>query len=224
MPARLIALLFLATSMGNVLGVMWTKPFLMPLLLAWALTIMYSQRLSGAWRLWLVAALFSAWLGDIALMVTGETWFLIGLGAFAAAQIFYIVMFHSIPGIDLVRAWKIAVIPYLCYWVLMNFLITPGDLRVPVLIYSALILGMAISALNSALRFPSPWRFLPALGAASFVVSDTLIALEEFNGLQVFPGVIMATYLVGQTLIVMGVVMGQAIKGQAPTCSTSRNR
>ncbi len=163
---------------------------------------MYSQRLSGAWRLWLVAALSFSWLGDI-----------------AVAQIFYIVMFQSIPGIDLVRAWKIAVIPNLGHWVLMNFLITPGDLRVPVLIYSASDLGMAISALNSALRFPSPWRFLPALGAASFAFSDTLIALEEFNGIQVFPGEIMATYLVGQTFIVMGVV-----KGQAPTCSTSRNR
>ena len=217
--ARILAALFIVASIGNVLGIVWTKPFLMPLLLLWAVTIMYSQRLSGAWRVWLVVALCFSWLGDLALMGTGYTWFLAGIGAFAVAQISYIVMFRDIPGTNLVWAWKIALIPYLGFWVILNFLITPGDLRIPVFIYSALLIGMAISALNCALRLQSPWRFFPAFGAASFVFSDTLIAIKEFNGIPVFSSVIMATYLVGQTLIVMGIVLGQA-----PTGSTSRNR
>jgi uncharacterized membrane protein YhhN len=118
-------------------------------------------------------------------------------------------MFGRIRGVSLVRAWKIAVIPYLIFWIVINVWITPGDLRIPVVIYSALLVAMAVCALNISLRLYSPWRFVPAIGAVSFMISDSLIALQEFNGLGISQSVIMGTYVVGQAMIVGGVVLGQ---------------
>lgn len=216
--AKLAALLFVAGSVANVAGVVWTKPLLMPLLLAWALVLMPTTSTSGKWRLYLVAALIFSWFGDLALMNSGEDWFLLGIGAFGVAQISYVLMFRIIPGFGLVKAWKLAMIPYLGYWLLMNVVLTPGDLRIPVLIYSALLVGMALGALDVALKLKTPWRLVPAIGAALFVFSDSLIALNEFNTFDVFPALIMFTYLVGQALIIGGVILGQT-----PTASDSRS-
>jgi len=207
--AQILAAMFAVTSVANVLGITWTKPLLMPLLLAWALTIMIFFHMSGSWQMWLVVGLIFSWLGDLALMGTSEVWFMTGLGAFAIAQIAYIFMFGRIRGVSLVRAWKIAVIPYLIFWIVINVWITPGDLRIPVVIYSALLVAMAVCALNISLRLYSPWRFVPAIGAVSFMISDSLIALQEFNGLGISQSVIMGTYVVGQAMIVGGVVLGQ---------------
>ena len=201
--------MFVVASVGNVLGITWTKPLLMPLLLAWALTITFFFHMSGSWQMWLVVGLIFSWLGDLALMETSEVWFMAGLGAFAIAQIAYILMFGRIRGVSLVRAWKIAVIPYLIIWIVINVWITPGDLRIPVLMYSALLVTMALCALNISLSLYSPWRFVPAIGAVSFMISDSLIALKEFNGLGISQSVIMGTYVVGQAMIVGGVVLGQ---------------
>lgn len=229
--AHLVGALFVVLSLANIAGVAWTKPLLMPALVLWVISMTRSRGNRGIWFRWLVAALLFSWLGDLALMGTSQTWFLIGIGAFALAQISYIAMFtmftmfhkdtrYSVtPGISLVRAWKITLIPYFVYWIAMNVVITAGALRIPVFLYSALLTAMAISALNIALRLNRPWRFVPALGAVSFVISDSLIALQEFNGLQTPPGLVMATYLVGQAMIAAGVVCGQT-----PTDSTSRSR
>lgn len=201
--------MFAVASVANVLGIAWTKPLLMPLLLAWALTIMIFVHMSGSWQMWLVVGLIFSWLGDLALMGTSEVWFMSGLGAFAIAQIAYTFMFGCIRGVSLVRAWKITVIPYLAFWIVINVWITPRDLRVPVIIYSALLVTMAVCALNISLRLYSPWRFVPAIGAVSFMISDSMIALQEFNGLGISQSVIMGTYVVGQAMIVGGVVLGQ---------------
>jgi uncharacterized membrane protein YhhN len=206
--AHIFGSLFVVASVINVLGVSWTKPLLMPFLAAWALFVMPQHNLNRSVRTLLLIALFFSWLGDMALMGTGDIWFIAGLSAFALAQVTYIAMFSQIPGISLVRAWKFVVIPYIGFWLAMNMVIAPGNMRLPVVIYSALLIAMALSALNTALKLNSPWRFAPAIGALSFTVSDSLIALQEFNNATVVPGVIMATYVVGQALIVSGVILG----------------
>jgi uncharacterized membrane protein YhhN len=225
MSGKILALAYLVASAANVSGAWWTKPLLMPLLLAWAVSLLHhwkSARIDQdpvTFTPWLFSALAFSWLGDLALMGESETWFLLGIGAFAGAQISYIVMFSKLPGPGLVLAWKFLLVPYLIFWIFFNSIIEAGNLRVPVLIYSALLTAMAISALNAALRLQKPWRFLPNYGALLFVASDSLIALAEFNGVSINSGAIMITYLAGQSMLVAGIVLSQA-----PTGSLSRKR
>ena len=200
-----------------------TKPLLMPLLAAWLLAYWRSATPPGehglprplAWQL--VGTLF-AWLGDLLLMGDGDLWFIGGIAAFLLMQVCYIVAFTRVPGPGLVRAWKIALVPYVIVWLVINWLVGPGagSLRLPVLVYSVVLVGMAVSALDLVIRVPQDKGWRVAIGAAIFVVSDGLIALTAFGPLTqsaAWDAVIMATYIVAQALVVTGFT--QAVAGLA---------
>lgn len=187
-----------------------SKVLLVPLLVAWVVADARCRPFAWPAPLrWLVVGLGFAWLGDVLLLGDDDTWFLAGIGAFAAMQVCYLVAFWRVPGPGLVRAWRIAVVPYAAIWVGVNVAVWPGvgSLRIPVLAYSALLVVMALAALDLVLRVPRRLGWRVAGGAALFVVSDGLIALTAFGPLSSGPGwgaVIMATYIVAQGLITTG--------------------
>lgn len=197
------------TASGNDTLANLTKPLLMLLLLGWL--VEYGRASGGldtALR-WLAAGLAFAWIGDVLLMGSGDAFFLGGLAAFLVMQICYIVAFTRIPGPGLVRAWRIAVIPYLAVWVVLNVLVSSGvgALRIPVLVYSAVIVLMALAALDLVIRVPSRLGWRVALGALVFVVSDAVLAMTAFGPLEssaLTSTIVMSTYLVAQAMIVTG--------------------
>ena len=186
-----------------------TKPLLMPLLMAWL--VISVRSMSGLDRSlrWLAVGIGFAWLGDLALMGSGDLYFMAGIAAFLVMQVCYLMAFISIPGHGLVRAWKVAVIPYFVIWVGLNLLVSAGvgAMRIPVLVYSAVALAMALAALDLVLRVPRNLGWRVAWGALVFVVSDALIAVTAFGPLSASPvtsALIMATYVVAQAMIVTG--------------------
>ena len=71
-----------------------------------------------------------------------------------------------------------------------------GKDRIPVVVYSAVLLAMSLAALDSG----SPRT---AAGGALFLASDTLLALEKFGDLRLpaHEGLVMATYASAQALL-----------------------
>lgn len=215
MNGRRILIAYLCVGVANVLGnaadlatlTDLTKPLLVPILMVWLL-ISGRGRLSLPLR-WLAAGLVFAWLGDLLLMVDGDLAFMAGIGAFLVMQICYILAFTRVPGPGLVRAWKVALIPYVTIWIVVNLLVSAGvgSLRVPVLIYSAVLVAMAVAALDLVLRVPRAPGWRVAWGAVLFLVSDGLIAVTEFGPLSATPtlsALIMASYIAAQAMIVTG--------------------
>ena len=201
----------IAEATANQNGVTLTKPLLMPLLLAWVVAMAW-RRWSVPLR-WLSIGLVFAWAGDLLLMGEGDLSFVLGLGAFLVMQVCYLVAFLRVPGPGLVRAWPIAVVPYALIWVVLVVLVWPGagDMRIPVLIYSAVIVAMALGALDLVLRLPQALAWRVTAGALLFIVSDGLIALTAFGPLTESvqtSAAIMATYTAAQGLIVSGFVRG----------------
>jgi len=199
-----------------------TKAGLMPLLLAWLLVTIREGRVRHPAPRWLALGLAFAWLGDLLLIGQGSAFFMAGLAAFLAMQACYIVSFTRIPGPGLVRARKVLAVPYLAAWFLLNQVLAPGvgALRIPVLVYSAVLVGMALTALDLAGRVDRRAGWLIAVGAPVFVVSDGLIALTEFGPLspsRLADGAIMATYVVAQGLIVAGLARAVA---RVPTAAS----
>lgn len=201
----------IAEATSNANAITLTKPLLMPLLLAWLITLV------GRWwpvpLRWLAVGIVFAWVGDLALMGEGDTSFMLGIAAFLVMQVCYLVAFLRVPGPGLVRAWKIALIPYVLIWVGINAVVSAGvgDMRIPVLVYSAVALAMAVAALDLVLRLPQPLAWRVAAGALLFVVSDALIAMTAFGPLVESPGwsaVIMAAYVAAQAMIVTGFAHG----------------
>lgn len=195
---------YLAVSLANVAGHLgdldWltaaTKPLLMPLLAGWLVTTAPRTRLTRLATL----ALGLSWLGDLALMGDGETWFLLGMGGFALAQIAYVIAFlpAARSGVLLERPSRL--VPYALVWLaMMPFLASRvGGLFVPVAVYGLLLLAMAALALGV--------HRLTAIGAGLFVVSDAVLALTGLAELSLpaSGAIVMASYTAAQGLIAAG--------------------
>lgn len=205
----------IAEATGNENGSTLTKPLLMPLLLAWlvAMVIGTPGRQWPAPLRWLGVGIATAWAGDLFLMGDGELSFALGLGAFLLMQACYVVAFQRVPGPGLVRAWRIAVIPYALAWVVLVLLVWggAGGMRIPVMVYGAALMIMALAALDLVLRLPQRLAWRVAIGAGLFVLSDALIAVTAFGPMTESvrtAAAIMATYTAAQGLIVSGFVRG----------------
>lgn len=162
-----------------------TKPLLMPVLMA--------GRDRPAQR-----ALALGAAGDVALLGAGETAFTAGLVSFLAGHLAWIAALRQRPGRGYLRARPALAVPHVAAFGAMNAYLwkRTGPNRIPVLIYSAALLAMALAALDSG-------EPRTAAGGALFLTSDTLLALEKFGGLKlpVHEGLVMATYTTAQALL-----------------------
>lgn len=160
------------------------------------------------YRFILVGLIFSIG-GDTFLMTTHEYAFVAGLGCFLVTQICYSIAFIRFP--DFKRgllAKKLAwILPFALYYTGLMYYMWDnlGDFKIPVLIYSAVLMFMALMALNLKGRIPNTiFRFL-FIGVLLFLISDSIIALDKFQSTQLsIPFsrlLIMSTYIVSQYLI-----------------------
>ncbi|MFJ8161586.1 lysoplasmalogenase [Streptomyces sp. NPDC096136] len=173
------------------------KPLLMPLLVAYVLTL-------RAPRL-LVAALLFGWGGDLALLFDAEPAFLVGMGSFAAGHVCYLFLFgrgRTSPALG--GAYAAALVGTVA--LLWGDL--PTGLRIPVAGYSLLLASMAYR--SSALGR------VAGVGGALFLLSDTLIAtgVAEWPQLPRPDFWIMATYLAAQYLLASGALARKQAYGR----------
>ncbi|MBO0818864.1 MAG: lysoplasmalogenase [Actinobacteria bacterium] len=164
-----------------------TKPLLMPALMA------------GSDRASRRALAFGA-AGDVALLGSGDAAFTAGLVSFLAGHLAWIAALHQRPGGGRLRSRPALALPYLAAFGSLNAYLWPrtGKDRIPVLGYSTALLAMALAALDSG-----PPR--AAAGGALFMLSDSLLALEKFAGIQLpaHEGLVMATYASAQALLAL---------------------
>lgn len=148
-------------------------------------------------------------LGDVFLMLPRDQ-FLPGLASFLLAHAAYIVAFTA--GVPLGTA-PVLLLPFLLAAGPLLWLLWPslGTLRLPVLLYTATILLMVWQAWGRRSVAPSPAATTAAVGATLFMVSDSLLALNRFRRpLPFAQGLIMTTYVAGQTMIALSVSLGAA--------------
>ncbi|HLT78140.1 MAG TPA: lysoplasmalogenase [Ferrovibrio sp.] len=149
-----------------------------------------------------LALLLSA-AGDVFLAVDRTGLFVHGLASFLAAHLVYLWHFAACRprpfGLDLGRQLLVsALLGFVAFmlWVLVPRL---GALTLPVCLYILAITLMGVAAI--ALR----GRPLVILGALSFILSDSLIALDKFVAPLEFAGpAIWITYALAQLLITLG--------------------
>ena len=150
-------------------------------------------------KLIVVGLLFSG-VGDILLELDGVGLFVYGLGAFLIAHLFYIIAFIRKPEIS--RSRLPVPLAICVYGVIMGVVLFPhlGDMLIPVAVYLLIILGMGISAALGTTN-----HSLVVVGAALFILSDSLIAINRFLVPVPLSGLlIMTTYYIAQFLITYG--------------------
>ncbi|MCB0845720.1 MAG: lysoplasmalogenase, partial [Bacteroidetes bacterium] len=165
----------------------FTKPLIMI-----SLAVFFLWQVGGfrsTQDIWLFMGLVLSLGGDVFLMFSGDTWFMLGLGSFLFAHISYIVAFGREAGNEipnrpgrLIRRKLWLMIPFVLYGLFLISIIASGlgGLKIPVYIYALVIMAMAITALNRW-RQVSQYSFaLVFLGALLFVISDSVLAVNKF--------------------------------------------
>lgn len=141
--------------------------------------------------------------GDIFLMLPAK-YFIVGLVSFLIGHLFYIAAFVGDAGFQF--SWWIA--PLLIFGGLIYSVLHPhlGSMRVPVITYIVVILLMAWQALGRWSQVPTSGALLAAIGAISFVISDSALALDRFR--RPFPTarlLVLTTYWLAQWLIALSI-------------------
>lgn len=189
-----------------------TKPAAMILLIVWFSAV-------SGWRgplIWFGLGLVFSLLGDIFLL-RPERGFLTGLAAFLTGHLCFIIGFNTRPfhlnGLFLLPLTAAALIGILVGRHILRGLKrgqSYSRMKIPVLAYMTVIGVMLVSALACFFRpaWPLAAAALSALGAVSFMASDSVLASDRFVRRRWWAGVtIMITYHLGQILIIGGALM-----------------
>lgn len=88
-----------------------------------------------------------------------------------------------------------------------------GDVKVPVALYTVVILSMALAALLRVHSVSCLPFWLPLLGALSSIATDTLLAYQQFRR-PITSGrtLVAVTYVGAQTLIVLGYLLTERLR------------
>ena len=186
-----------------------SKLLLMPLLVVFFLAS--TKTFFSPLKKWIVLALVFSWAGDVLLMFEPQNskFFIVGLTAFLIAHIFYIVFYENILRIENLKKNYWLFIPVLIYYVALVYLLSPhlGGMKLPVRVYGIVISYMLIQALQTGRINDRHAALLMICGAALFITSDSLLAINKFYGSFQYAGIaVMLTYGIAQLLITLGAV------------------
>lgn len=148
----------------------------------------------GTARTLMLLALVLSLAGDICLMFEGQGWFMGGLGSFLLAHLAFIpALLYGVESPSL-PLWSAGLVVWglgFFAWLLPK----TGSLKVAVLIYGTILLGMALAAIARWNVAPTEAARHALIGALLFVVSDSSLSVRKFVG--PYPGaqaLILSTY------------------------------
>jgi uncharacterized membrane protein YhhN len=188
---------------------LFLKPMLIPLL---GFAVYFHEKFPL--KNTLLAALLFSWIGDVILLFAdiAEIYFILGLVSFLISHLIYSTLFNKQSKTKKKKNsafFALGSLIIACYLIGMLALLIPslGDLKIPVIVYATVISMMLLLAFNGYLSWEKPGNKYVFVGAISFVVSDSLLAINKFyEPIEKSSFLIMLTYLVAQYLIVVGIL------------------
>lgn len=201
-----LSLIYLSFEItANIKGAFYLKP----LLLLPLITAVITYRKTSLKNL-LIAALVFSWCGDVLLLFTqrSELYFIFGLISFLTAHIFYTILFvkEINKANGNLKFKNFALVLIVLYLISFLYVLFPhlGGLKIPVIIYALVITTMLFAAWQLSKYWPKPLSILILTGALSFVLSDSILAINKFYDPLTYAGfLIMTTYLFAQGALVI---------------------
>lgn len=177
-------------------------------LITTSLVIVYLLSVSKP-NFWYVSALFFAFWGDV-LLLFKDQFFVFGLGSFLLAHILLITVSSKFLKQTSIPKIIIHSLPFLLLLGLLMYTIYPnlGDLLIPVLVYGMVISVFGVLTFLIYSREKSTengWLFI---GAITFIVSDSILAINKFyQASEMLGNSIMITYIIAQYLICKAMIV-----------------
>ena len=185
-----------------------TKPLLLLTLIVWFMQS--TPHITGNFKHMILAALCLSLAGDVWLIFekNNPSFFIFGLVCFLAAHVFYAFAFNRLQSDIAVRTkWWLSIFVAAFYFSLIYILFPHlGNMKIPVLIYGAVISVMLFIAIHFFFVKKPGFVFIVA-GALLFITSDSLLAINKFYSPFINASMyIMLTYAFAQYYIVKGVI------------------
>jgi len=191
--------LYIISSLLFIISLYWhpyAGSFLLKSIPALAMSyILFKEKIVNV-RPMALGFIFSA-MGDVALDVDRQKYFILGLAFFLIAHVLYAGTFIKLSLRKNYLSFKILFV--LFFAMSMTYLLWPnlGAMKIPVIVYLIVICGMTVSS-----SFYTAKGNLAFVGALIFMSSDAMIAISKF--LTPFPFsslAIIVTYYLGNFLI-----------------------
>jgi uncharacterized membrane protein YhhN len=187
----------------------FTKTFILPILFGFIFSSL--AIIKSFVHKWVLAALVFSWIGDVLLMAEpyNSKFFIFGLISFLIAHICYIDFFQVVKKKEGVKTNLLLVLPVVVYYIALIGLLYShlGVLKIPVIVYGAVISAMLAFALHMAFIKYKDAGGSMMLGAILFILSDSVLAINKFyQPFQYADIIIMITYAFAQLFIVLGVI------------------
>ncbi|QIG89761.1 lysoplasmalogenase [Chryseobacterium sp. POL2] len=167
---------------------------LLPLLTLYYVLEVKSQKMKP--NTWFVAGLVFSFFGDLFLLF--KWGFLLGLGSFLLAHVFYVICFIKLK---IKNAWGF--LPFIIAYLLGLFCyLFPhlDEMKIPVILYGIVISAMLFTSLRTG-------KSLLIVSALLFVISDSILSISLFvNSNVVLQLLVMLTYVAAQFLLVLGML------------------
>lgn len=186
-----------------------SKPLLVPLIIGF-----YASATVDVDPLIVLALAFGCG-GDVFLLwrKTKPKAIVFGLLSFVIGHVFYIISFALSTGFFATAPWwfVLIILPYVAVAIILFKVLQKdlGKMMAPATAYMAILLAMSVFTL-SRMFVASPASFCVTwLGSLSFIVSDAVLAIEYFKLKReiLHHTVVMATYIIAQLLIVVGLLI-----------------
>lgn len=149
----------------------------------------------------IIVGLLCSLAGDVFLMLKPAR-FLAGLSAFLLAHVAYVIAFASIQAQP---SMAVLVIAFFCGAMVLA-LLWPGlgRLKFPVVLYVTALVLMVWLAVSAWLDLVNTWSLAAAVGAALFLISDSLLGYARFRRrFDSAQAMILGTYYLAQWMIAL---------------------
>lgn len=198
----------IAVYSGNEAIRYFSKSLLMPLLIGFF--IFSTKGFTSSLKKWIILALTFSWAGDVLLMFDerDEFFFIAGLVAFLWAHIWYVFFFNGVIKTEKIGSKAFISLPGLIYLSVLTSIIKPSSLGImkwPVIIYGSILLLMLTGSLYMAFVKRKFVGLFCIAGAALFVISDSILAVNKFTSPIENAGLfVMSAYGIAQLLLTLG--------------------
>ena len=203
----------LAAAFNNPTLRLLTKPLLLPMLI---FTLFFTTSI-GNKKSTIITGLFFSFMGDVFLLFENRNslFFIFGLMCFLVTHLLYIWVFLSIKsaGASLLMQKPWLILTVTTYTAGLLYLLMPklGPLLIPVILYAVILSLMLLCSMLAYNKVNPQAGKLFIGGAVSFVLSDSLLAINKFYSLFAYASFfIMSTYCLAQYFIVKGFIKMQA--------------
>ncbi len=190
----------------------YTKPFLLIFL---ALYYCFAAK-EISWVL--VGALLTSWLGDVLLIPKGTKWFVAGGISFLFCHILFVCVYFPAVQWDQAIWWIVIPAALIYYGISVRLTLTlknniPLMVLIPMIFYLLMNSTMNLFALLQLMSLRSAGAVVAYIGAILFFISDCTLYLVRYHSNKnlIFKKhfTVMLTYLLGEALITVGMLMIQ---------------